>query len=298
MNEYVLSSNELGLPYNIECLGCGISQTFTLTTLADETKSFNYCVDLGPTIGLADVIYTVDSISEDGEFEIIVEYDGTTDTTGFVTESGVITFDKNNVSVETVSITINYRGDVILGILADCCQAAQLTIVQIVLTNDYESGDTIHTQYRYVDGAFTSPLQSSLVTFISGTDSPLVSRYNVTTGPVGAGAFPPAGSTVSLISNQFATDTFVFNPAEDEFKYYTSDTLYGNNSANINTLLGLATTATPNQGGGANNFADFTVPALQDYLYLIWDFRQSVSVTLCYSDIDINDVCCDCIIPS
>jgi hypothetical protein len=166
------------------------------------------------------------------------------------------------------------------------------------LTNDYESGDTIHTQYRYVDGAFTSPLQSSLVTFISGTDSPLVSRYNVTTGPVGSGAFPPTGSTVSLISNQFATDTFVFNPAEDEFKYYTSDTLYGNNSANINTLLGLATTATPNEGGGTYNYADFTVPALQDYLYLIWDFRQSIPVTLCYSDVDIADVCCNCTTPS
>ena len=298
MNEYVLSSNELDLPYNIECLGCGISQTFTLTTLADETNSTSYCVDLGPVVGLTDVIYSVSSISEDGEFEIIIDYDGTTDTTGWVTEGGTLTFDKNNVSVETVSIIINYRGDVILNVLADCCQAASLTVVQIVLTNDYESGDTIHTQYRYVDGAFTSPLQSSLVTFVAGTDNPLVSRYNVTTGPVGSGAFPPAGSTMTLISNQFATDTFVFNPAQDKFKYHTSDTLYGNNSANINTLLGLATTATPNQGSGAYNYADFTVPVLQDYLYLIWDFRQSVPVTLCYSNVDIADVCCNCIIPS
>ena len=298
MNEYVLSSNALELPYNIECLECGISQTFTLTTLAEETKSTTYCVDLGPTVGLSDVIYSVSSISEDGEFEIIIDYDGTTDTTGWVTEGGTLTFDKNNVSVETVSITINYRGDVILNVLADCCQAASLTIVQIVLTNDYESGDTVHTQYRYVDGAFTSPLQSSFVTFIAGTTNPLVSRYNVTTGPVGSGAFPPAGSTVSLISNQFATDTFVFNPAQDDFKYHTSNTLYGNNSANINTLLGLATTATPNEGGGAYNYADFTVPALQNYLYLIWDFRQSSPVTLCYSNVDITDVCCNCIIPS
>ena len=95
MNEYVLSSNTLELPYNPECIECGISQTFTLTTLAEETKSINYCVDLGPSVGLADVIYTVASISEGGSFEIVVEYDGTTDTTGFVTESGVITFDKN-----------------------------------------------------------------------------------------------------------------------------------------------------------------------------------------------------------
>jgi hypothetical protein len=298
MNEYVLSSNELELPYNPECLECGISQTFTLTTITEEVKSTSYCVDLGPVVGLTDINYSITSISEGGEFEIVVEYDGNTETTGFVSEGGVLTFDKNNVSVETANITINYTGDIVLNVLADCCNAASLTIVQIVLTNDYESGDTIHTEYRYVDGAFVSPLQSSLVTFVSGTDSPLVSRYNVTTNFVGTGAFPPAGSTVSLISNQFATDTFVFNPAEDEFKYHVSDTLYANNSTALNTLLGLATTATPNQGGGAYNYAEFTVPALQDYLYLIWDFRQSIPVTLCYSDVDITDVCCNCTTPS
>lgn len=294
MNEYVLSSNTIELPYNPECLQCGISQTFTLTTLAEETKSTTYCVDLGPTVGLTDIEYSVTSISEGGQFEIVIDYDGTTDTTGWVSEGGTLTFNKDNVSVETVAITINYTGDIVLNVLANCCQAAQLTIVQIVLTNDYDSGDTIHTQYRYVDGAFVSPLQSSLVTFAAGTDNPLVSRYNVTTGPVGTGAFPPAGSAMTLISNQFATDTFVFNPATDKFKYLASDTLYGNNTTDINTLLGLAVTATPNQGGGTNNYAEFTVPALQDYLYLVWDFRAAIASTLCYSSSSASDACCGC----
>lgn len=294
MNEYVLSSNTLELPYNPECLDCGVSQTFTLSTLAEEIKSTSYCVDLGPVVGLTDVNYSVLSITEGSSFEIVVEYNGVTETTGWVEVDGVITFDKNFVSVETALITINYTGDLLLSVLADCCNAASLTIVQVVLTNDYESGDTVHTEYRYVDGAYVSPLQSSLVTFASGTESPLVSRYNVTTNFVGTGGFPPAGSVMRLISNKFATDTFVFNPAEDEFKYHVSDTLYANNSTDITTLLGLATTATPNAGGGAVNYADFTVPTLENYLYLIWDFRQSIPVTLCYSDVDINDVCCNC----
>ena len=296
MNEYVLSSNELELPYNPECLECGISQTFNLTTLAEEIKTIQYCVDLGPVIGLTDINYSVTSISVGGEFEIEIDYNGVTDTTGFVSTSGVLSFDKDTVSVETVSITINYTGDIVLNVLADCCNAASLTIVQIVLTNDYDSGDTIHTQYRYVNGAFTSPLQSSLVTFVSGTTTPLISRYNVTTNFVGTGAFPPAGSTMTLISNQFATDTFVFNSATDTFKYLVSNTLYGNNTIDVNILLGLATTATPNQGGGTNNYADFTVPALQDYLYLVWDFRAAISSTLCFSA-TLNDACCGCVGP-
>jgi hypothetical protein len=207
-----------------------------------------------------------------------------------------LSFTKDNVSVETVSLVITYIGNITLGVEVQCVQAASLSIVQIVLTNDYDSGDTIHTQYRYVDGAFISPLQSSLVTFASGTTSPLISRYNITTGPVGTGAFPPTGSTMTLISNQFATDTFVFNSATDTFKYLASNTLYGNNTTDVNILLGLATTATPNQGGGTNNYADFTVPALQDYLYLVWDFRAAISATLCFSA-TLNDACCGCVGP-
>jgi len=294
MNEYVLSSNDIELPSNPQCLDCGISQTFTLSTLDEEVKTFSYCVDLGPVVGLADVNYSVSGMSEDASFEIIVDYDGVVDTTGFVSTGGVITFDKNNVAVETVLLTVNYIGDLSLSILADCCNAATLNVVQIVLTNDYESGDTVHTQYRYVDGVFTSPLQSSLVIFTSGTSTPLVSRYNLTTDFVGTGAFPPAGSVVRLISNQFTTDTFVFNPAEDSFKYHVSDTLYGNNSVDLNTLLGLATTATPNLGGGTVNYAEFIVPTLENYLYLIWDFREATPLELCFSDMDLFDVCCVC----
>jgi hypothetical protein len=297
MNEYVLSSNDVQLPYNENCLNCGISQAFTLTTLAEETKTTQYCVDLGPTIGLTDVNYNLTSIAQGSQFEIVIDYDGTTDSTGWINTDGTLTFNKNNVSVEIVTITINYTGDMVLNVLANCCQADSLNIVQVVITNDSDSGDTIHSEYRFVSGTFVSPLQSTFVVFESGTTNPLVSRYNITTNYVGTGGFPPAGSVMSLISNQFATDTFVFNASENKFKYLASNTLYNNNSTDINTLLGLATTATPNQGGGSYNYADFTVPTLQDYLYLIWDFRQAVPVTLCYSDIDIQDVCCNCTAP-
>jgi hypothetical protein len=294
MNEYVLSSNERELPLNPECLNCGISQTFNLSTVGEEEGSVEYCVDLGPNVGSTNVVYTVNAISAGASFEIEVEYDGNTVTTGEVSASGVLTFNKDNVSVETSNITITYTGDITLTVLAECCGAIPLTIVQVVVTNDFNSGDTIHTEYRFVDGTYTSPLQSALTIFSSGTESPLVSRYGVTVGPIGAGAFPPAGSTMRMIANKLSTDTFVFNPATDKFKYHTSDTLYANNSGAITTLLGLATTATPNQGTAGNNFAEFTVPALQDYLYLIWDFRASTSVTLCYSDESTVDACCGC----
>jgi hypothetical protein len=294
MNEYVLSSNDRLLPFNVNCLACGITQSFNFSTILEEQNTFEYCVDLGPTIGLSDIVFNPVAISLDAEFEIIATYNGVSVTTGVVTTGGTLTFDKNLISIETAEIQIIYTGDIELDVTVNCCQAEELTIVQVVVTNDYESGQTINTQYRFTSGAFVSPLQSSLVIFATDTDNPLVSRYNVTTDLVGTGAFPPAGSTLRLISNQFATDTFVFDPANDKFKYLMSNVLYNNTPAEISTLLGLSTTATPNAGGGTNNYAEFTVPALNTYLYLIWDFRTSVPVTLCYSNVSLNDVCCNC----
>jgi hypothetical protein len=294
LNEYVLSSNEVNLPDNPQCLQCGISQTFSLTTPLAQQKSTQFCVDFGPTVGSTNINYSVAAISSGAQFRISVLYNGVTTTTGFVNTGGTLAFNKNNVSVETATITIDYIGNITLNVLPNCTNAVALTIVQIVLTSDYDSGETIHTQYRYVNGAYVSPLQSSLVTFASGTANPLVSRYNATTNFVGTGAVPPAGSTVSLISNQLSTDTFVFNPATDKFKYLMSNTIYGNNSADINALLALAVTATPNQGGGSNNYANFTVPALLNNLYLIWDFRAAVAITLCYSAVSAEDACCGC----
>jgi hypothetical protein len=294
MNEYVLSSNDRVLPFNVNCLACGITQSFNFSTEVEEQKTFEYCVNLGATVGLTDIVFNSAEISEGAEFEIVATYNGNIFTTGVTSAAGTLTFDKNQISVETVTIEITYTGDIELDVIANCCQAEELTIIQVVLTNDFESGQTINTQYRFTSGAFVSPLQSSLVVFAEGTENPLVSRYNVTTDLVGTGAFPPEGSTVALISNQFATDTFVFDPASDKFKYLMSNTLYNNNTEDISALLSLATTATPNEGGGTNNYAEFTVPALNNYLYLIWDFRASVPVTLCYSNVSLKDSCCNC----
>ena len=294
MNEYVLTSNTIAIPSNPQCINCGITQTFTLSSATSATTT--YCVDLGPTVGNTDINYTVSSISAGGNFQIVATYNAIAYSTGVVTTSGTLTFNKNNVSAETVTLVITYIGNITLSVEVECVQSASLSIVQIVLTNDYDSGQTINSQYRYVIGSFTSPLQSTFVIFASGTTNPLVSLYNITTNYVGTGGFPPAGSTMSLISNKLASDTFVFNPATDKFRYLASDTLYANTTAGINSLLALTTIATPNLGSGSYNYANFTVPALEDYLYLIWDFRSSSPVELCYSAASAEDACCGCVL--
>lgn len=296
MNEYVLSSNTEDLPSNPQCLSCGVSQTFTLSIDTEVSKSFSYCVDLGPVVGVADISWIFSSIESGKTLKVSADYNETIVSSGNVSTNGSIFIDKNSISEETVIITLEYTGDMVVSILADCCNAEELNVVQIVLTNNSEASDTIHNEYRFVSGAFVSPLQSTFVTFASGITNPLVSLYNIATGFVGTGSFPPAGSTMRLISNKFATDTYDFVPT-NKFKYYRSNTLYNNNSTELTTLLGLATTATPNDGGGSVNYADFTVPSTGSYLYLIWDFRTATPVELCLGT-TITDVCCFCETPT
>jgi hypothetical protein len=101
-----------------------------------------------------------------------------------------------------------------------------------------------------------------------------------------------------LIANKFGFDTYDFDPVNDKFRYLRSNTLYTNIPVDIQALLTASTVATPNQGGGTFNYAEFTVPTSGSYLYLIWDYRDSIATELCYSDLEgeaaLIDACCNC----
>jgi len=296
MNEYVLSMNDQELPINPQCLACGTSQTFTLSVTNEAFKEEIYCVDLGPTVGFTDVTWVFSSIETGKTLEVIVDYDGTQVTSTPINTDGQITFNKNNVSVETAQITLKYTGDMVVSVIADCCQAESLNVVEVVLTNNSEAGQTVHTQYRYTNGLFVGPLLSNLVLFGSGTASPIVSRYNITSGFAGQGGFPPEFSTMRLISNSISPDDFIFNTSTYKFRYNRSNILYPNTNIGIQSLLSSSSTATPNLGSVPAYYADFTVPASVngDNLYFIWDFRSAIETELCYGTTRVNS-CCNCI---
>ena len=298
MNEYVLSMNDQKLPSNPQCLNCGVSQTFTFSIAPPETiGEFKYCVDLGPLVGLSEIIWNFINIEPGAELQVSVLYNGITTTTGLTDLNGSIFFDKDDILIETAEITLLYTGDMVVDILADCCQAEPMTIVEVVVTNNSESGSTIHTQYRYTNGTFIGPLLQNLVLFSSGSGVPLVSRYNTVSGFVGNGGFPPEFSNMRLATNAIAPDNYVFDIAQDKFRYFRSSTLYNNNNIDIQALLALATTATPNAGSAPIYYADFTVPASSngEYLYLIWDLRDAIPAELCFGE-NLNDSCCNCVL--
>jgi hypothetical protein len=294
MNEYVLSMNDRELPINPQCLPCGTSQTFTLSVGSEVSKSQTYCVDLGPTVGFSNVIWAFTDIEIGKTLNVSATYDGTTVSSGPVSTDGQITFNKNNVSVETVEITLTYTGDMVVSVIGDCCNAQELNIVEVVLTNNSEAGSTIHTEYRYTNGTFVGPLLSNLVQFINDSTSPVVSRYNITTGFVGTGGFPPDLSDMRLLSNAIVPDDFVFNPTYNKFRYRRGNTLYPNTNLGIQTLVSGSTLVTPILGAAPTYYADFIVPAGGSYLYLIWDFRSAIETELCFGTTRVNS-CCNCV---
>jgi hypothetical protein len=289
LNEYVLSTNSIELPRPVDCLSCGIAQTFTIPTGNTQT----YCVDLNDPVGITTVTYSVPAGST-ASFTVSVTYNGVTQTSGAVTTSGSLQFNKNSNSVNVATVTITASNPLEITVTPSCPAQESLTIVSVTLTSVVDAGKFIHNQYKYTDGAFVSPLQSTLITFATGSASPIVSQYNQVTGAMGSPGIPTAGSTLQIISNKINFDTFDFVLGEDKFRYIRSNTLYPNTSVGISNLIAASTLVSPITGAAGLYSGSFVVPGSGQYLYLIWDYRNSAPITLCYSNTNTLAACCGC----
>lgn len=286
MDEYVLSSTAQEIPVEVECIGCGITKRYD--TIAE------FCVDMGQLVGTSTISYEVEDPTD--VVEITANYDGVLTSSGNVSGSGSFTFDKGSVSKSKADIRItSSTGQAQVSLTVGCPQAQEITIFEIAITSDLNAGEFITNQYRWTDGAFVSPLHSERMEFLSGTDNPLVSRYNPITGPQGAGIIPANGADIKIISKKIAPeDNYQFDISVDKFFFLRSDTLYGNNSTDINNLLTAATEVAVSSVDADTFEGTFTMPDNSNqYLYIIYDYRNGVAQELCYGT-NRNDACCNC----
>jgi len=279
MNEYVLSMTDRDLEIETDTIECGMP-----ITQESSSKVVTYNVTFDDVIGTSTINYSVTS----GSVNISVTYDGTEDINSTVTGTGTLTFSKDNYSVNNATLIItptNATYEVTVG----CVATQSLTVVRIVKNTDRVDTQTIHHEYSWAETGHTSPITTDAFTFDEGP----VSLYKSVTGSESQGVIPAEGSTVTMKYVKKTGDTADFGTSK--FKYLVSDTLY--TEAQIGTLAPLLQEATPisTPSTGVKQ-ASFTYTNSSDhqYLYLVWDYGIGVADSLCYSNTNAEDVCCDC----
>lgn len=288
--EYLICSNSSSLPpqpQSATSFDCGAGQFFTIPN--GQTKE--YTVSFGQEVGQVTVSYSLASV---GTFQINVIYNGVTNTTGVVSSSGNISFNKSLNTVNTATIQIiPVSADLEITVTPSCPAVSSVTLVLVCLTSVSDNGQFIHNEYRYKNGEYISPLQSNFVEFVDAEAGPAVSQFDIITGNIGTGSFPIPGASMEIISNRHEIDTFVFDESSDKLRFLKTNAIYNNTPEDIAALVAASTDV-------SYTFADsvasgsFSVPSTGNRLYLIWDYRNSVSKKLCYSSISNIDACCNC----
>ncbi len=296
MNEYVLGNNLTTIPEQPSCISCGINKMYFI-----DNKGLSACYNLGATVGEVTISWPIPILSVGGSFSFTTTYNGTTTSHGPFTAAGSVTIDKDVVSVEQLDIVFSVptSGDTAsVNFLVGCPASDTINIILITLTNNADEGKTIHNQYRWVDGAFTSPTHSNQIPFLTSNDPQVVSQYTEISGPQGAGIIPADGATVFMISDKQSTDDYDVDVSSDRFLYLRDNTLHPNTPTGIAAILTAATSLTP--AGATPIFSQsFTLPTLanNDYLYLVWNYASAKEASLCFSPKatgSLDDACCVC----
>ena len=320
MNEYVLSSNDISVPFKSVCDLCGGSRNFVIPV----GQTVTYCVNVTEEVGTVDIDYVIPSggndnivsqtseivVAETGSisptgaqivtqdatanntYTITALYNGTT-TTVVTSVNGTLIVPKNSVYADNMTIQVSSNSITAdqVEITVKCPEPDIITITQISITSNFDSKKQIHNEYQWVDGRFNSPIHGEQDTFKSGSNSPLVSQYESFVGSQGAGVIPDDGATVIIRSNKKIQegDNYDFNQGLNNFRFLRSGTFYGNIKADIVNLLAASTLAVPviKNNTEPNLFsAQFIMPngtKAENNLYLIYDYRNATRVQLCFT---------------
>ena len=289
-NEYLLTNGDIDVPFEPECIECGIEKTYTV----DNGNPISVCYELGQLVG--DTVVSFNVVSG-GDVVVTATYDGDPYTSGAAAQTGGFTIDKDKVSVTTADFVITApTTDALVELVVNCPDADELTIIQVCVTSNADAGKFVHNEYRWTDGVYISPLHSTQIEFAAGTDVPLVSQYDTFTGFQGGAFVPSNGATVSIRSNKIPPiDDFEFTLNVDEFRYLRSNTLYSNNPTDIDNLLSASTLAAPTLGTSPMFYADFTMPTTGNYLYLIYVYQKPTIADLCFDRSLAEEACCGCV---
>jgi hypothetical protein len=292
MNEYVLSTNDIKVPFPDPPVPCG-------TILSDiQCKgTVSYTVDVGDVIGIVLVQFTVFG----GNGTVTAVWNQISQS---ITSSGngvyTITIDKTTSSPTTVSIEIVPNGILNYELVVICPTEQTLTLVQVGINASEDVGKLIHCMVGWTNATTESPLLNNQMVFNS--DPTVASLYYSEQGVRSIGYFPYDGANLVVQTNKIAPDNYDFDINSDKLRWYSSNVAYGNTPEGINNLLLQSlNTLTVTQVGTTNVFRGIqnnaSIPIGNQFLYIIYDLQTVSDQFLCYSSLSPVDACCNCVIP-
>ena len=270
MNEYVLSLNDIRLPYSQDVYSCG-------TTISQQlfTGSYEFTLELNPVVGEVNFDYNF----TEGEANITVTYDSVVVINTLIGESGTVSFTKDSVLPATVTVLIESEAQSSYILTPNCPESDELTVVRVVVNSAGGVDQTIHNNYNWSLGSFSSPYSVDYVLL----EEDGISLFDSDTAMSSVGVIPANNSTITISSNKLTDDTFIFD--NNSFKYLASDTLY--TELDIEALLIDADSAIPILNPSTGKYvSSFLYDDPKQYLYLIWDYRIPDYSLLDYSPID------------
>ncbi|AGO49730.1 virion structural protein [Cellulophaga phage phi13:2] len=268
--KYVLSTEDEDLTvFNAYC-----GNTIT----KDITEAFTYILNLNNLSGEVSLNYNITS----GNATIQAVFDNDISVLSNVTGSGVLTFDRDNLNVDTATITVTPITDsATIQLTNNCPVGSAMKLITIVTNDEGDIGDTIINRFKKASG-----------TYYGGThyfELAPVSEFTVESGTEGVGKFPSSGETITLQSFKDTLSTAFFNEAQlNRLGYLVSSTLY--TQAQINTILAAASylsitknIVSANSETNTGSFV-FNRPNSNENLYLIFDYEDKNEAPIAVAD--------------
>lgn len=294
MDEYVLSLTEIKKDRQIQNIDCGLLINKSVGT--EGTSSFD--VVLGSGAGTSDFNYNLSQITAGQTVQFVIIYGSTTITTGPIStpSSGTLSLNKNIPSLTTARLNVIQSGGISTWSASLACPVSRsLEVFKITVNSEQYENQLIHNEFGWENSESDLRLNSEQTILLGGTQTFRIADFKGISGREGSGVIPIEGSTVSIRSNRKTGDNFIFEEPVHNLKYLLTNTRY--QPGDIDTILSLSQTGTaiqnPSEGLYISDFT-YTNPNDYQYLYIVYDYRKSVSLELCYSNSSAFDACCNC----
>jgi len=294
MDEYVLSLTEIKKEREIQTVDCGLAINKSVGT--EGTSSFD--INLGSGAGISNFNYNISQISLNESVEFVIIYGSTTITTGPIStpSSGTLSLSKAIPSLTKARLNVIQSGGISTWFANLACPVSRsIEILKVTVNSNQYENQLIHNEFGWENVESDLRINSEQTILLGGTETFRIADFEGISGREGSGVIPIEGSTVSIRSNKKTGDSFTFEEGVHTLKYLLSNIRY--TPDDIETILSLSQAGSaiqnPSEGLYISEFT-YANPNDYQYLYIVYDYRKSVALDLCYSNSSAFNACCNC----